>query len=214
MTHKNDVLRKKILRIIEGHEAIGSPSLISASQIGEKLHLTTREVDYHLDILQREGYVDLAKAGPGNHAARLTIDGKRFLREGRMPGPSHPSTSIGAVIGNVEGPVQAIGTAYKSDFSQIISDPKMRDEYLENLERKIIETIRDELPKEDLNRYMDTLKALHQEMMSSQPKGSRIRTLLSAISLLGDIDGSISLIGRVLPFVMTLVSLARGIIAK
>lgn len=80
--NKFEELRDKILRIIYEHESTGTPTFIEASQIAEQLGLTTTETDEQLEILEWHQYAKLAKAGAGNHGARLTPLGKQWVKEG------------------------------------------------------------------------------------------------------------------------------------
>jgi hypothetical protein len=80
--NKFEELRDKILKIIYDHERTGTPTFIEASQIAEELGLTTIEIDEQLEILEWHQYAKLAKAGAGNHGARLTPLGKQRVKEG------------------------------------------------------------------------------------------------------------------------------------
>jgi hypothetical protein len=82
MSNSPEELREQILKILEAHEASGGSELLQASAIGQRIHCSVDDVDYHLEILERDGYVKLAKSFGGDHATWLTVDGKQHVREG------------------------------------------------------------------------------------------------------------------------------------
>jgi hypothetical protein len=172
------------------------------------LGISTSDVDYHLQVLDRDGYVHYE--GNFDHGwAELLPSGQQRAREGFRMAHQHTQITVGAIIQNMSGGnVQAVGAASNTDISQVVNDPELLHQQLEELHDLLVDAVKSDLSARDLRSYMETFEALRTEMSSSVPRQSVLRPLLGKLAFLADVEGTIGLAVRVLPYVTALATLA------
>ncbi len=110
-----------------------------------------------------------------------------------------PPISIGAIVHEMKGGnLQAVGVAH-SDVQQIVNNPELLSEQLENIANDLIETVKAELTASELLEYIKTLEDLQTQILAENPSPSILRRLVQVVAFLGDIDGSSSLMAKVWP---------------
>jgi hypothetical protein len=213
MSNKYEELRDEILHIAYEHESTGTPELIEASRIAQRLGLTTQEVDEQLEILEVGGYVKLVKGVRGNHSARLQPLGKQRVKEGLKPMAITPQYIIGAIIHSMSGgTVQAVGLASHTEVSQIVNDPEMLRSQVEDLTNQLVEAVKGTLMPSELTAYIKAVEGLQDQLLSSEPNPSRVKRLLGTLAFLADVEGTIDLMVRVWPYISSLLMIAAIIL--
>ena len=213
MSNEYEERRDAILRIVYEHESTGTPEFMEASQIAQRLGLTTQEINEQLEILEMGGYVKLAKAGGGDHEARLQPLGKQRVKEGFKPIAITPQYNIGAIIHSMSGgTVQAVGSASHTEISQIVNDPEMLQSQVEDLTNRLIGAVKGELAASELTVYMKTAEGLRNQLLSSEPNPSLVKRLLGTLAFLANVEGTIGLMVRVWPYISSLLMIAATIL--
>ena len=213
MNNKYEELRDEILHIVYEHESTGTAEFIEASQIAQRLGLTTQEVDEQLEILEVGEYVKLAKAGRGDHGARLKPRGKQRVKEGFKPTATTPQYNIGAIIHTMSGgTVQTVGLASHTEISQIVNDPEMLRSQVEDLTNQLMEAVKGTLMPSELTAYIKAVEDLRDQLLSSEPKPSRVKRLLGTLAFLANVEGTIDLMVRVWPYISSLLMIAATIL--
>ena len=122
-----------------------------------------------------------------------------------------PSTqiNIGAIIHEINnGNVQAVGFSSHSELQQTVSDSVLLEEKINNLANDLLEAIKTELSVDTLINYIKDVGELKQQLVSEKPSPSILEKLFRTLSFTGDIEGTISLMTRVWPYVYPLLVIA------
>ena len=164
----------------------------------------------HMDILCDEDY--LGYRDNSNSKRIYTIRQKAFdaIENGFEEENAEFDTqiNIGAVIHEMNnGKVEAIGFNNQKVINETLGNKELLEEELKKLQEKIIDLVKTELKDNNYQRYMDALVELKSELISRSTDKGKINGLLSALSFLGDIEGSISLMMRVWPLLYPLIQL-------
>ena len=123
--------------------------------------------------------------------------------------PAQTQINIGAIIHEVkDGNIQAVGFSSRSELQQIVNDPRLLKENVENLANQLLGAIKSELPSEQLISYINSIEELKEQLESEKPSFSRLQKIFNTLSLMGDIEGTISLVARVWPYVYPLLLIA------
>lgn len=207
-------LRDRILRALYDHDLSGGSEMMDAQQIAIQLGEDAREIDDHMDLLQEQGYIRVERAFSGPGSAWLLPLGKQRVREGvRAHERTAASPSIGAIIHSMSGgTVQATGTAYDSNITQIVQSPDTLRESLQELIDRLVDIVKTDVSSSDLQAYVKAADTLQEQLLSGQPQPTAIRRALSTLALFGDVEGSIGLMTRVWPFVSPIVMLAGQVL--
>lgn len=130
--------------------------------------------------------------------------------------PAGANLSIGAIIyGGVKGGnIQAIGFANQSELEQVIKDPGLLSNRIEEYLDSLIDAVKDDLSRKSLTEYLETTEQLKEQLTSDNPDPSILKRLLQSLSFLGDIDGAISLTARVWPYIYPLTVIFSEILRK
>lgn len=210
-----EAIRDRILKAIYQHETNGSKGLIEAAHIAESLRQSVEDVDYHLEILERDAYVELTHVmgGDRNHSAWLTSLGKQRAREGVRAAVPTSHITVGAIIQSMTGGnVQAVGVATNTEVSQVVNDPQMLHELVSDLGNRLVDAVKSDLRAQDLMDYLKSIETLKAELQSADPDPSLVKRLLATLSFMGDVEGTLGLMTRVLPYVSSLVMVADNVI--
>jgi hypothetical protein len=110
--------------------------------------------------------------------------------------------NIGAIIRDMSGGnVQAIGLSNNSELNQLVNDSDLLHKKLDELTEQLVDVVKSELSSKELMTYLQTLEALKKEIESEKPSSSVLQKLFASISFLGDVESTISLVTRVLPYI-------------
>jgi len=116
------------------------------------------------------------------------------------PPPTELGTrvTVGAIIHTMSGGnVQAVGVAEDARISQVVNDPDLLRSQVEALAKNLLDEVRSALNVDDLAEYAQAVRDLRDLLLAQEPSPSAIRRLVRTVGLLGDIEGSISLMTRV-----------------
>ena len=123
--------------------------------------------------------------------------------------PPSAQINIGAIIHEMNnGNVQAVGFSSHSELQQIVNDPALLKEKVDVLANQLIDAIKAELPAEQLIAYMKNVEELKEQLDAKESSPSILQKIFQALSFLGDIDGTISLMTRAWPYVYPLLVIA------
>jgi hypothetical protein len=110
--------------------------------------------------------------------------------------------NIGAIIRDMNGGnVQAVGLSNYSELNQLVNDSDLLHKKLDELTEQLVNVVKSELPSKELMTYIQNLEVLKKEIESEKPSPSVLQRLFASISFLGDVESTISLVTRVLPYV-------------
>lgn len=207
MRLKNEHIQ--ILRIVLKHETLNPSIVIKSSEIARSIGRTTQEIDHILESLEHRGYVHLAKEGPNNFGVWLDPFGEKVAREGSRPENSVTHYNIGAIIQSLSGQnVQATAIAHNAEISQIVNDPEALRTQIQYLTNKLIDAVRSELNKGELGDYLAAIEELQNQLLTERHDQSAIKRILKTLAFFGDIEGTLGLMGRVWPYISSLLLIA------
>lgn len=210
--NEHDAVRDRILKVIYDQRAGKPAGYLERDEIISHAACDADDTVYHLDVLERDGYVEVERMGGGNFLARLTALGQQRVREGyRVSASAAPVTigPIGAIVHTMTGgALQAVGSASQSELSQVVNDPTALRAQLDELLARLVEAVKNDLAATDLMAYVRATEHLREEMLAPKPDQGRIRTLLGALSFMGNVEGTLGLMERVWPQVTALLALA------
>ena len=99
--------------------------------------------------------------------------------------------------------------AYFMSSKSTISNIQSVDDQIEELTEKIRNEIIKELTNpQERSEYESKLFSLKKELFSEKPDASNFKKLFNTLGFFGDIEGSISLMARVWPFLYPLLQIA------
>jgi hypothetical protein len=128
-----------------------------------------------------------------------------------------PTFQIGAIIqGSVENSqIQAIASAVNSTVRQVVENTSSEDfrRIIAAAVEDMVQAVKGELNLDELSEYLKLAKDFQNEIARQTPDKSGLRRLLSGLSFLADIEGTVSfgdralkLAERVLPYVPLIVN--------
>ena len=123
--------------------------------------------------------------------------------------PLSAQINIGAIIHEMNnGNVQAVGFSSHSELQQTVNDAALLKEKLDDLANELLDAIKTELPADKLIAYIKNLEELKQQLIAEKSSPSILERLFRALSFTGDVEGTISLMTRVWPYVYPLLVIA------
>lgn len=123
--------------------------------------------------------------------------------------------NIGAIIREMSGGnVQAVGLSNNSELNQLVNDSDLLHKKLDELTEQLVDVVKSELPSKELMVYLQIIEELKKEIKSEKPSPSVLQKLFASISFLGNVEGTISLITRVLPYVYPFLLIATQKLAS
>lgn len=123
--------------------------------------------------------------------------------------PPSSQINIGAIIHEMNnGSVQAVGFSSHSELQQIVNDPAILKEKIDDLANELLDAIKTELPAGKLIAYIKSLDELKQQLVAEKSSPSILERLFRALSFTGDVEGTISLMTRAWPYVYPLLIIA------
>jgi hypothetical protein len=129
--------------------------------------------------------------------------------------PTTAQVNIGAIIYEMSGgEVQAIGFADRAEVHQIANDPQLLERKVQALTNQLIESVRSDLSADSLIAYVKTAEDLKGQIASGDSSPSVVQRLLASLAFMGDLEGSISLIARVWPYIYPLLVIAAERVAS
>ncbi len=109
--------------------------------------------------------------------------------------------NIGAIIRDMSGGnLQAVGFSSNSELNQLVNDSDLLKKKLDELSEQLVDVVKSELSSKELMVYLQTIEELKKEIKSQKPSQSILQKIFARISFFGDIEGTISLVTRVLPY--------------
>jgi|WetSurMetagenome_2_1015567.scaffolds.fasta_scaffold181160_2 hypothetical protein len=123
--------------------------------------------------------------------------------------PPSTQVNIGAIIHEMNnGNIQTVGFSSQSELQQTVNDPAILKEKIDDLTNQLLDAIKTELPAEKLITYLRSLDELKQQLIAEKSSPSILERLFRVLSFTGDIEGTISLMTRVWPYVYPLLVIA------
>jgi hypothetical protein len=123
--------------------------------------------------------------------------------------PPSAQVNIGAIIHEMKnGNVQAVGFSSHSELQQTVNDSALLKEKIDDLANELLDAIKTELPAEKLIAYIKIVEELKQQLNAEKLSPTLLERLFRALSFTGDIEGTISLMTRVWPYVYPLLVIA------
>ena len=157
------------------------------------------------DFLHCRVNMKLSSSGRRYEASRVcTVQQKAFDAidsNFQVTQPPDTQITIGAIIQTMSGGnLQATGIAQEASISQIINDPELLQSQLEALTENLLDEVKSELKVDQLAEYTNALQELREQALEKKPNTSLIQHLIRTLGFLGDIEGTISLMTRVWPY--------------
>ena len=123
--------------------------------------------------------------------------------------------NIGAIIREMSGGNgQAVGLSNNSELNLFVNDSDLLHKKLDELTEQLVDVVKSELPSKELMVYLQIIEELKKEIKSEKPSPSVLQKLFASISFLGNVEGTISLITRVLPYVYPFLLIATQKLAS
>lgn len=162
-----------------------------------------------LDTLCDVGLLNKEQAEPDPVYRIKNTAHTAIANEFKMPivQPSSPVT-VGTLIQNMHGGnIQSMGVVHDSEISQIVNDPEALSSQIETLTNKLLSEVKAELGVESYAKYLETTQELKELLKAKKPNPSIIKQLIRNIGFLGDVEGTISLMVRIWPYIYTLLTI-------
>jgi hypothetical protein len=127
-----------------------------------------------------------------------------------LPEPSATAqVSIGAIVHEMSGGnLQAIGFADHAEVQQIANDPQLLKEQVDTLTNQLLDSVKSDLSADSLIAYTKIIEDLKEQIASDSPSSSTMQRLFRSLAFMGDLEGTISLVARVWPFIYPLLVIA------
>jgi len=126
------------------------------------------------------------------------VENSFVIPESQLPA----QINIGAIIRDMNGGnIQAVGLSNSSELNQLVNDTDLLRKKLDELTEQLVDVVKSELSSKELMMYIQNLEELKKEIESEKPSSSVLQRLFASISFLGDVESTISLVTRVLPYV-------------
>lgn len=206
-----------VLRVAMQKEEETKRPYVQMQTICETLQLTDQQYLKAAQELADEKLIEsAARIGRAPYMLiRATPEGRKAYRRGFMRDtPSSASAvNVGAIISSMHGgTVQAVGLADGSTIGQIVNDPDALRVEFNALSARLLDEVKTELAGFDLEQYGMTLENLRQEVLSAQPRETKMKGLLRTLALFGDVEGSIGLMLRVAPYITQFIALGAALL--
>lgn len=217
--------RKRILRqLVRGSEEGKLPRtfLVTGTNVGWML-MDWKGDDYpklelmDLQVLAEDDFLSLRVTSytkRGNiSTVQCTLREKAFEAVRTDFAPAEPTVStqfnIGAIIHAMSGGnVQAVGIAKDTEISQIVNDPALLHSQVEALTERLLDEVKSVLAGNDLIGYAQAVQSFKEELLVEKPNPSLLKRFTSTLAFLADIEGTIALMVRVLPYLYPLLLIA------
>ena len=126
------------------------------------------------------------------------VENNFVISESQLP----TQINIGAIIRDMNGGnVQAVGLNHYSELNQLVNDADLLHKKLDELTEQLVDVVKSELSSKELMMYIQSLEELKKEIESDKPASSVLQRLFASISFLGDVESTISLVTRILPYI-------------
>ncbi len=207
LTSKQKQLLKTIIDAVESGQA-KEPLIPVISMVGSSIIGVPGDFDHNLigdlEILSEADLLGSRLNNKGNkiytvkQSAYNAIGNDFLIPENQVP----TQVNIGAIIRDMSGgSVQAVGFSNNSELNQLINDADLLRKKLDELTEQLLDVVKSELSSKDLLAYIQKIEELKKEIESEKPSPSVLQKLFASISFLGDVESTISLITRVLPYI-------------
>ncbi len=197
--------------LVKANAVVGN-SLV-ARDILKSLGLTEDEF-WAADIYLKQGRYVVGTLGGLDGSRWLTAAGIDFYENNQY---SAPSIHIGAIIqGSVENSqIQAIASAVDSTIQQVVDQASSEDirNAISAIAEEMVQAVKADLNLEELAAYVKSAKQLQEEAEKETPDKSTLHRLVSGMSFLSNLEGTIAfgdralrLAERVLPYLPMLIA--------
>jgi hypothetical protein len=191
---KSGVAREPLIPVITGRES----SLIGINGSFDRNLLGDLEVLSEADLLSFRFNGSGTKIFTVKQSAFNAVENNFIIPESQTP----TQVNIGAIIREMSGGnVQAVGISTNSEINQLVNDSDLLHKKLDEITEQLIEVVKSELSSKNLIGYLQSVEELKKEIESEKPSPSVLHKLFASISFLGDVESTISLATRVLPYV-------------
>jgi hypothetical protein len=117
--------------------------------------------------------------------------------------------SVGAIVLQMNGGnIQAVGVADNAELTQIVGDPTLLQSQLEDLTSQLLDQVRSVLSGADLIEYVQAIQEFKEQLAEEEPNSPLLKRLASKLAFLADIEGTISLVAKVWPYLYPLLLIA------
>jgi hypothetical protein len=106
------------------------------------------------------------------------------------------------------GNIQTVGLAKDAEISQIVNDPALLHSQVEALTKNLLEEVKAFLSGDDLIQYSQAVRSLKEELLAERPDPSVLKRLTGTLSFFADVEGTIALTVRALPYLYPLLLIA------
>lgn len=116
---------------------------------------------------------------------------------------------VGAIVLQMNGgSIQAVGEADSAKLTQIVKDPASLKSQLEVLTSQLFDEVRSALSESDLVKYGQSAQQFKEQLSAEELDPPLIKRLATKLAFLADIEGTISLVARVWPYLYPLLLIA------
>ena len=220
LTSKQKQLLKTITEFVKAGKA-KEPLIAIVSNDGGVIMGITEKFDRNLlgdlEILCEVDLVGFRYNSKGNKIYTVKQSGYDAVENNFVVPESQLPTqiNIGAIIRDMNGGnVQAVGLSNYSELNQLVNDSDLLHKKLDELTEQLVDVVKSELPSKELMMYIRNLEVLKKEIESEKPSPSVLQRLFASISFLGDVESTISLVTRVLPYVYPFLLIASQKLAS
>ncbi len=167
-------------------------------------------------VLEGQGLLYLRYGGRGTPNITITQAGCEAVDSDfeRPDVAALSQISIGAYINEMQGGnIQAVGVADNSEVQQIVNDPEVLAGHIDDLTAQLLDIVKADLSGDRLIAYAKAVGELKDHLTAAQPQPGLLRTVFGALALVGDIEGTVSLVARVWPVLYPLIAIASARLA-
>jgi predicted ArsR family transcriptional regulator len=189
-------VQQSILQVIAGVQKSHN-QFVADTQIAERLGLDVRDIQMHLDLMEEEGYVNLAKSFRG-YGALVTSRGRMMLQE-----PDYFQREASAqVIHIIDSHIQNLAQTGADAVVNQSASSGLDDDILKIIDQ-MVEMVHssDDIEPVIKQDYELEAEGLKTELRKSRLNLSRIREMFA---FLGDIEDNLGLATRLAPYLITL----------
>ena len=114
--------------------------------------------------------------------------------------------NVGAYIHEMyDGNIQAIGLNNAQTIQETVKNKELLLESLSEIEGRLINSIQDELDRESFEVYKRNIEEIKTQLLDSNTDKRKANNILTTLSFLGDVEGTVGLIARVWPILYPLI---------
>jgi len=215
--------RDKVLKLLIDARVKGSATRedeLRMRDIMAALGMTEEQCNLVTGYLTECGYARFGGWGGLDSLVSVTTEGIDFYERERNNQTLHIGGNVGAIYhGPVQGEqIQAVASAVNSPVQQFVESTENIDirQALDQVVKDMVLAVQEKLTLEQLATYAQIAREFQREVAKENPEPGRLRYLVSTLSFLSDVEGTIqwgeraftlgSQVSQYLPLLITLLA--------